>query len=338
MSSGTTALMLLARALGLRGEVIVPSFTFVATAHALEWLGLVPVFCDIDPESWTLDPRACEAAITPATSAILGVHLFGRPCDATRLREVADRHGLPLCFDAAHAFGCSHEGRAVGSLGTAEVFSFHATKAFHTFEGGAVTTARDDVASALRLLRNFGFRGFDDVSRLGVNGKMPEVCAAMGLSNLEAFGTIVVRAMATFDAYRAELAGLPGLRLRDYTGPDRRNWHYVVLEIDEPAFGLSRDALARVLQAENVLARRYFHPGVHAMEPYRTRDPRAGLRLPVTVRAVARALALPAGCELPAADVAAICEIVRSAQIQATEVLEALESTDESLDATTASL
>jgi dTDP-4-amino-4,6-dideoxygalactose transaminase len=325
MASGTTALSLLARAAKLIGEVIVPSFTFVATAHAFDWLGIVPVFCDIDAETWTLDASACEAAIGPSTSAIVGVHTFGHPCDIVALHAVAVRHNLPLFFDAAHAFGCTHDGRHIGSFGDAEVFSFHATKAFHTFEGGAVTTNHNGLAAELRLLRNFGFQGFDDVGGPGVNGKMAEVCAAMGLANLEVFETTIQASRVTFERYRDGLAGIPGLKLRDHETSDRRNWHYVVVKItDEEAFGLDRNGLARVLAAENVLARRYFFPGVHAMEPYRTRDPQAGDRLPQTVRAVARSLALPAGPEISRDHVERICAIVRSAAVQAPAVLKAL--------------
>jgi dTDP-4-amino-4,6-dideoxygalactose transaminase len=325
MANATIALSLLARAGRLTGEVIVPSFTFVATAHAFDWLGIVPVFCDIDAASWTLDASACEAAIGPSTSAIIGVHTFGRPCDVAALRAVADRHHLPLYFDAAHAFGCSHENRPIGSWGDAEVFSFHATKVFHTFEGGAVTTNDEGLATELRLLRNFGFRGLDDVGGPGINAKMPEVCAAMGLSNLDVFDATIGASRVTFERYRDGLADIPGLELRDHETTDRRNWHYVVAEIaDEDAFGLDRDALVEVLAAENVLARRYFFPGVHAMEPYRTRDPKAGDRLPQTVRAAARSLALPAGSDISRDQVERICAIVRAAGVQAPAILEAL--------------
>lgn len=325
MSSGTTALSLLARAAKLAGEVIVPSFTFVATAHAFDWVGITPVFCDIDADTWTLDASACEALIGPSTSAIVGVHAFGRPCNISALTAVAARHNVPLFFDAAHAFGCTHDHRPIGSFGDAEVFSFHATKVFHTFEGGAVTTNHDGLAAELRLLRNFGFRGYDDVGGPGMNGKMPEICAAMGLANLEDFGATLEASQATFERYGEGLAGIPGLALRTHETSDRRNWHYVVVEVfDEDAFGLDRDALARVLEAENVLARRYFFPGVHAMEPYRTRDPRAGGRLPQTVRAASRSLALPAGPEIDRDHVDRICDIVRAAGLQAPAVLKAL--------------
>jgi len=334
MSSATTALSLLARAAKLTGEVIVPSFTFVATAHAFDWIGITPVFCDIDAETWTLDVSACEAAIGPSTAAIVGVHAFGHPCHISALSAVAARHDVPLFFDAAHAFGCTHDRRPIGSFGDAEVFSFHATKVFHTFEGGAVTTNHDDLAAELRLLRNFGFRGFDDVAGPGINGKMPEVCAAMGLTNLEILEATIESSRVTFDRYRDGLAGIPGVRLRDHQTSDRRNWHYVVVEVaDEDTFGLHRDDLARVLEAENVLARRYFFPGVHAMEPYRTRDPQAGTRLPQTVRAAARSLALPAGPEISRDHVEQICDIVRTAGVQAPAVRQALGSArDLSLD------
>jgi dTDP-4-amino-4,6-dideoxygalactose transaminase len=324
MSSATIALSLLARAANLTGEVIVPSFTFVATAHAFDWLGITPVFCDIDADTWTLDASACEAAITPSTSAIIGVHTFGRPCDIAGLSRVAARHDIPLFFDAAHAFGCAHGQRAIGGFGSAEVFSFHATKVFHTFEGGAVTTNDDRLAAELRLLRNFGFRGFDDVAGPGINGKMPEVCAAMGLANLDALDTTIDASRATFRRYRDGLAGIPGLTFRDHDTPDRRNWHYVVVEIDEATFGLDRDQVARVLEAEQVLARRYFFPGVHAMEPYRTRHPHAGRRLPQTVRAAARSLALPAGADIPGEDVELVCRIIRGAGEQAAAIRTAL--------------
>lgn len=327
VSNGTIALSLLARAAKLTGEVIVPSFTFVATAHALDWLGIVPVFCDIDADTWTLDASQCEAAIGPSTSAIIGVHTFGRTCDVAALRAVADRYNLPLFFDAAHGFGCSHNGRPIGSFGGAEVFSFHATKVFHTFEGGAVTTNDEALAAELRLLRNFGFRGFDDVGGPGINGKMPEISAAMGLANLEVFDQTVDASRATFQRYRECLSGIPGLVLRDHVTEDLRNWYYVVVEVaDQSAFGLNRDTLARVLAAENVLARRYFFPGVHAMEPYLSRDPEAGKRLPRTVRAAGRSLVLPAGPEISPDHVERVCSVVRTAGALAPAVLEALGS------------
>ena len=318
--SGTTALRLMVRAADLSGEVLVPSFTFVATAHALAWEGLTPVFCDIDPVTWNLDSQACEDVVTPETKAVVGVHLFGRPCDVESLRAFAARHGLQVFYDAAHAFGCTHGGRPIGGFGRAEAFSFHSTKAFHTFEGGCVATNDVELANRVRLLRNFGFRGIDDVAGLGVNGKMPEVCAAMGLSNLACFDSLVEVNRQAFAAYRRGMAGTPGLRLRSYDDGQEQNWHYVVVEVDESSFGLRRDQVVQVLNAENVLARRYFYPGVHAMEPYRSRDPDAGSRLPATVAAGSRVLVLPSGQSLRTEAIDEVCSILRRASSQSGEI------------------
>ena len=171
INNATIGLEIAMRALGLSGEVIVPSFTFIASAHALHWLGITPVFGDIDPETHTLDPARVEALITPRTTGIMGVHLWGRPCEVEVLQEIADRYNLKLLYDAAHAFGCSAYGKMIGHFGNAEVFSFHATKFFNTFEGGAVVTNDDDLAAKIRLMKNFGFAGYDKVIYVGTNGK-----------------------------------------------------------------------------------------------------------------------------------------------------------------------
>jgi dTDP-4-amino-4,6-dideoxygalactose transaminase len=310
-ANGTAALEILARAAGLTGEVIVPSFTFVASAHAMRWLGLKPVFCDVDPFSHLLDPARVEALVTPRTSAILGVHLWGRVCDVDALGAIAARHKLTLLFDAAHAFGCARGDRAVGSFGDAEVFSFHATKFFNTFEGGAITTSNDDLARRARLMRNFGFAGYDQVVSLGINGKMNEICAAMGLTGLETLSGLVEVNRRNHERYRAGLGGLPGVRLLQYPAGERCNFQYVVVEIDEAAAGVSRDRLVEVLHAENVIARRYFHPGCHRSEPYATEDPSAADRLPVTERLAGQVLTLPTGPAVRPGDIDRICGLVR---------------------------
>ena len=188
--NGTVALEIAARALGLTGEVIVPAFTFVATAHALQWQEITPVFCDVDPATHLLDPARVEAMITPRTSGIVGVHVWGQACNVEALAEIAQRRGLRLIYDAAHAFACSHGGQMIGNFGDAEVFSFHGTKFFNTFEGGAVATNDDDLAQRIRLMTNFGFTGFDTVVTIGINGKMSEVSAAMGLTGLESLDRV----------------------------------------------------------------------------------------------------------------------------------------------------
>ena len=182
MCNGTIALEIAIRALGLTGEVIVPSWTFIATAHALHWQEITPVFADIDPTTHNLDPAAVRRMITPRTSGIIGVHLWGRPAPIRELQAIADERGLKLLFDAAHAFGCSYEGQMIGRFGTCEVLSFHATKCFNCFEGGAIVTNDDALMEKVRLMRNFGFAGYDNVIHPGTNGKLTEVCAAMGLS------------------------------------------------------------------------------------------------------------------------------------------------------------
>lgn len=292
MCNGTVALEIAIRALGLTGEVIVPSWTFVATAHALYWQGITPVFADIDPATHNLDPEAVRRMITPRTSGIIGVHLWGRPAPVEKLQTIADEHGLKLMFDAAHAFGSSYQGQSIGRFGACEVFSFHATKSFHTIEGGAITTDDDELAEATRLMRNFGFKGYDNVIHPGTNGKMIEVCAAMGLANLEGFDEVIQANRANHAEYQRELAGLPGVSVLDYESTDRNSHHYVVLEISDGC-SASRDEIVSALQADNILARKYFWPGCHGMKPYRDLFPHAGLMLPHTRTVAERVVVLP---------------------------------------------
>lgn len=300
MCNGTIALEIAIRALGLEGEVIVPSYTFAATAHALHWQAITPVFADIDPATHNLDPASVRRMITPKTTGIIGVHLWGRPAAIEELQGVADEFGLQLMFDAAHAFGCSHRGRMIGNFGRCEVLSFHATKAFNTFEGGAVVTNDDALAEKMRLMRNFGFSGYDNVIHPGTNGKMVEVCAAMGLANLDAFPEVVERNRRNHLAYRDALDRIPGVSLLDYGSDESANYHYVVAEIADD-FPVPRDAIVAALHAENILARKYFWPGCHRMEPYRSLYPHAGLLLPNTEAVSSRVVVLPNGATLPPA-------------------------------------
>ncbi len=323
VTNGTIGLELLIRALGLRGEVIVPAFTFVATAHALQWQEITPVFADIDIATHCLDPRSVEAAITARTSGIIGVHLWGRPCAIDELQEVAARHNLKLMFDAAHAFGCSHGGQMIGAFGEAEVFSFHATKIVNTFEGGAIVTNNDALAEKLRLMQNFGFSGYDRVVYLGTNGKMSEISAAMGLTNLESLDEVVALNYAHYCAYEKHLADLPGVKIFPYDAQHRSNYQYLVTLVDDDA-PLTRDELIAVLHAENIIARRYFYPGVHRMEPYRTDMPDAYRQLPRTEQVCRQVLVLPTGPSLSEADVISVCAVIRSALENAASVRERL--------------
>lgn len=309
MCNGTIALEIAIRALGLEGEVIVPSWTFVATAHALYWQGITPVFADIDPATHNLDPDAVRRMITPRTSGIIGVHLWGRAAPIDELQGIADEHGLRLMFDAAHAFGSTYKGQTIGSFGACEVFSFHATKSFNTFEGGAVTTNDDALAETMRLMRNFGFHGYDNVIHPGTNGKMIEVCAAMGLTNLESYADVIDSNTRNHASYAAALAGIPGISLLSYSPHDRNSHHYVVIEVDENCRA-SRDQIVSALQAENILARKYFWPGVHRMRPYRDLFPHAGLMLPNTEHITERVVVLPNGVTLPDRAIQTISDII----------------------------
>ncbi len=318
--NATIALEITIRALNLTGEVIVPSFTFIATAHSLQWLGVRPVFGDIDPLTHNLDPKCVEALVTPRTTGILGVHLWSRPCAVDELQEIARRHDLKLIFDAAHAFGCTYHEKMIGNFGHAEVFSFHATKFFNTFEGGAIATNDDELAHRIRQMSNFGFSGYDNVIHLGTNGKMSEVSAAMGLVNLRSLADFTDANRRNYHKYRQEITTIPGLALIQYDESESCNFQYIVLEVDSQLTGLQRDDLIKVLQAENVLARRYFWPGCHRMEPYRSLFPDAYLSLPQTEKVTERVLVLPTGTTIGEHEIETICDILRAAIANATKI------------------
>jgi len=298
MCNGTIALEIAIRALGLEGEVIVPSYTFIATAHALYWQGITPVFADINPQTHNLDPDAVRKMITPRTTGIIGVHLWGRAAPVVELQQIAAEFDLKLMFDAAHAFGCSYKGQTIGQFGECEVLSFHATKFFNTFEGGAVVTNNDELAETMRLMRNFGFSGLDNVIHPGTNGKMIEVCAAMGLANLDHVDDVIEGNRRNHAAYAGALSRIDGLRVMPYNESERNNFQYVVLELDND-FPESRDELVATLRAENVLARKYFWPGCHNMKPYRELFRHAGLMLPNTQAVAGRVIVMPTGPLLP---------------------------------------
>lgn len=308
--NATIGLEILAKALGLSGEVILPSFTFIASAHALQWQGITPVFCDIDSVTHNIDPSRVEELITERTTGVVGVHLWGRPCKVEALQEIARRHKLKLLFDAAHAFACSHNRKMIGGFGNAEIFSFHATKFLNTFEGGAVVTNDDELAAKLRLMRNFGFAGFDTVTIPGTNGKMNEASAAMGLTSLESLDSFIETNRRNYHLYQQKLTKIPGISLSQYPEHEKCNYQYVVIQIDETLTGISRDMLDDIFWAEKVLTRRYFYPGCHRMEPYRTNDPKAGLRLPQTEELAKRVLCLPTGSAVCSNEIDVICELI----------------------------
>lgn len=310
MCNGTLALEIAIRALGLEGEVIVPSYTFIATAHTLYWQGLTPVFADIDPITHNLDPDAIRRMITPRTTGIIGVHLWGRGARVKELQAIADEHGLKLMFDAAHALGCSYKGEMIGNFGACEVLSFHATKFFNTFEGGAVLTNNDELVETMRLMRNFGFSGYDNVIYPGTNGKMFEVAAAMGLVNLDAIDSVIEANRLNYMAYREGLFGISGISLLPFDEAEHNNYQYVVIEVGKDC-PVSRDRIIQVLHAENILARKYFWPGCHNMKPYRELFPHAGLMLPNTQEVADRVVVLPSGATLGSEEIATVTMVIR---------------------------
>lgn len=313
--NGTIALEIAIRALGMTGEVIVPAYTFIATAHALYWQGIKPVFADIDPDTHNLCPAAVRRMITPRTSGIIGVHLWGRPAPVAELQAIADEHGLQLMFDSAHAFGCSWQGRKIGGLGRCEVLSFHATKVFNTFEGGAVLTNDDQLAETIRLMRNFGFSGLDNVIHPGTNGKMTEINAAMGLVNLEALDGFVESNRVSYQHYVDLLSNISGLNVLRYDPHNDPNYQYVVVELSDQ-FPVARDQVVAALHAENIRARKYFWPGCHRMQPYRELFPHTRLLLPGTEAVAARTIVLPTGSSLGIDAVESIAAVMAVLAVQ----------------------
>ncbi len=309
--NATVALEITEQALGLKGEVIVPSFTFVATAHSLQWQGITPIFCDIDPNTHNIDVDKIEELITPRTTGILGVHVWGRACDVDALTQIAQKHNLKLLFDAAHAFACTYQGQMIGGFGDAEVFSFHATKFFNSFEGGAITTNNDELAALVRRMRNFGFAGMDDVVNLGTNGKMSEISAAMGLTSLESLTEFIETNRRNYRIYQNGLANIPSIKLTNFSEYEKNNYQYIVIEIDEQVSGMERDLLMKILHAENIRVRRYFYPGCHQMEPYRSYFPGAGFVLPETEKLTRKTLQLPTGTAVTQKYIENICNLLQ---------------------------
>jgi len=311
LCNATVGLEIAIRATGLKGEVIVPAYTFVATAHALTWMGIRPIFADIDPGTHNVDPVSVERLITPQTTGIIGVHVWGRPCDTKALEDIGRSHSLTVMYDAAHAFGSSCRGIMVGNFGECEVFSFHATKFLNSFEGGAIVTNNDALAEKIRLMRNFGFKGFDNVVTMGTNGKMSEPSAAMGLTSLESVEELIAINVRNHASYGNYLSGIPGIHLLERGDGERHNYQYIVIEVDALKYGKSRDELVDKLHAENVIARKYFWPGCHRMQPYAYEQHGAALTLQETEKVAARVIVLPTGQAVDDEIICRICTIIK---------------------------
>lgn len=312
LCNGTMALIVAARALELRGEIITTPFTFAATPQSLSWSGCEPVFADIDPDTMTLSPEAVEAAVTPRTGGILAVHVFGCPCDFRGLDAVARRYGLPIVYDGAHAFGLEVDGDPVGVHGDVTMFSFHATKLFHTAEGGALTASSVAVQRRIERLRNFCIEGEERVSGIGTNGKMNELQAALGIEVLAMMERERARRLEIAAAYRRLLEDIPGLRLpRAPAGVTRPSLQYFAVRVSEKGFGMSRDELYDALKAYNIFTRKYFHPLCSTFAGYRDMPSSSSANLPVANAVARECLTLPFYGELRVEYAERIAHIIR---------------------------
>jgi dTDP-4-amino-4,6-dideoxygalactose transaminase len=278
------------------------------------WLGLTPVFADIDPVRLTVSPEAVERAITPRTTAILGVHVYGVPCDVAALQAVADRHGLRVIYDAAHAFGTRVGGRSIGQFGDITMFSFHATKLFHTAEGGALAMRDPVLRRCVDRLKNFGIADQEHVEMPGINGKMNELQAALGLAVLACVPDELERRRAVAGAYRSRLGDVPGITFTPALAPGEDSLQYCAIRIDEQAFGRSRDSVQEELKKFNVFTRKYFYPLCSDYPCYRDLASADPSGLPAAARAVREVLCLPIYGTLPLESVNVICDIVMSLQ------------------------
>jgi dTDP-4-amino-4,6-dideoxygalactose transaminase len=310
VSSCTTGLMLTYRGLGLTGDVVVPSFTFMATVSAMIWAGLRPVFADVDVDTLTLDPAAAEAAITPNTSAIVAVHNFGNPAEIEALQAIARRHHLKLVFDAAHGFGTLYHGVPVGPQGDAQVYSLSPTKLLIAGEGGIVATNDDDLAEQIRIGREYGNSGNYDSAFAGFNARMPEFNAMLCLRSLAMLEQAARRRNHVASRYHERLSALPGLGFQQIQSGNRSSYKDFSLTIDPDAFGLSRDQLAGALAAENIDTRKYYDPPVHLQTAYRQFAPPAA-RLPRTNLLAARSLSLPIWSHMEDAVALGICRAIQ---------------------------
>jgi len=268
-TNGTLPIIVALQALRITGEVITTPYSFVATTHSLWWNGIKPVFVDVDPMTGNLDPEKIEAAITPKTTAIMPVHVYGNPCDTERIKEIADIYGLKVIYDAAHAFGVEIDGKSILEAGDMATLSFHATKTYNTMEGGALVCHDAETKKRIDYLKNFGFAGETTVIAPGINGKMDEVRAAFGLLQLKYVDAAILQRKQVAESYRKELSSVPGISFMLDMQNVRHNYSYFPIFVDEAAYGMTRDELYFKLQEENIFGRRYFYPLISNFPTYR---------------------------------------------------------------------
>ncbi len=310
LSNGTLSLITALHVMSISGEVITSPFSFVATTHSLWWNNIKPVFADIEPGTFNLDPSKVEAAITERTTAIMPVHVYGNPCNQKELQRVADKYGLKLIYDAAHAFGVKVDGESLLNFGDLSILSFHATKVFNTVEGGAIVCRDRETKLRVDNLRNFGFTGEITVVETGINSKMNELQAAYGLLQLKYIDEYISKRRAVAYRYRELLSNKKGIRvLLDIEGVDH-NYCYFPILIDSQLFGKSRDEVYELLQQHNIFGRRYFYPLISDFPPYRGLSSSGRENLPVASLVSEQVLCLPIYPDLPLESVEFICNLI----------------------------
>jgi len=322
--NGTIALFLLIKAMKLTGSVITTPFTFPATIHSVYMAGLNPLFCDVNPETYTLDPIQVEKSISNSVSAILGVNVFGNACDIDALERIGRKWNIPVIFDSAHAFATFYKAKPIGGFGNAEMFSFHATKLFTTLEGGAITTNDDGLYKRLRLLINFGIQDEENIISTGLNGKMTEMNAIFGLLCLKNIDSILKRLVTLSKTYWQILSTIPGLKFQKAQTGCSSNNQYMTIEIMENQFGMDRNTLHRVLKEDNLITRKYFYPAGHEYACYRDCDFVRGLSLPNANLLTKRILCLPMYSSLSEADIVKICGLIESCHKHSGEIKDKL--------------
>ena len=313
-ANGTLALVTALQALRITGEVITTPFSFVATAHPLLWNGIKPVFVDIDPETFNLDPENIEAAITPQTTAILPVHVYGNPCDVEKIQEIGDTYGLKVIYDAAHAFGVDYKGESLLKHGDLSILSFHATKVFNTFEGGAIICPDAKTKKRIDDLKNFGYSGEDNIIAPGINAKMNEVQAAFGLLQLKHIDKVIDRRREIDTQYREQLSCVPGISCRPLPAETNYNYSYFVILV-ENEYPLSRDELNDELRRHGIFSRRYFHPLISKFSMYRGLPSAAQSNLPIASKAADQVLCLPIYPDLENESIRRIVSIIEGKKL-----------------------
>lgn len=311
-TNGTLPLVTALQALRVTGEVITTPYSFVATTHALWWNGIKPVFVDVDPATGNMDPTKIEAAITPRTTAIMPVHVYGRPCDTSTIQEVADKYGLRVIYDAAHAFGVEVEGESVLRAGDMSTLSFHATKVYNTVEGGALIMRDERTKRRIDYLKNFGFAGETEVVAPGINSKMDEVRAAYGLLNLRQVDAAIEARRRVAERYREALRGVEGITFFDDVPGVRHNYSYFPIFVDAEKYGMTRDELYFKMRERGVLGRRYFYPLISTFSTYRGLESARPENLPNAHKLAEEVICLPMHHALTEEDMERVVEVIVS--------------------------